>query len=472
MYEYTWRSADELARAYRSGECTPTQAVEAALARIAAVDSVLNSMVTVTAEGARAQAADADIRFRAGEELPPLFGIPVTVKDLTDTAGVRTTYGTVLHTDHVPEVDALAWSRLKEAGAILIGKSTTPEYGMRGVTESLLTGATSTPWMIGRNAGGSSGGAAAGVAAGIVPLAWGSDGGGSIRVPSALCGVVGIKPSTGRIPHADNEDADGTEGPIARTVLDAAVMLDATVGRHVRDRFTIPSTGERFADSARRPGDLTGLRVAASVDLGQGEVHPDTRAAFEAALDVLRNLGAEVTNVTPVLPSAGDFFIKYWGPEFATFVDEMDAADQPVWNVIRRLADRARGLGLGDVSAAMRSVKTQIYNAYADVFENHDVVVTPTTPFPAPPHPGDAATTDDVLAEVELVLHRLTEPPSHAGLPAITVPCGFSSDGLPIGLQVVTPLYEDGRAIYVAARYEQATEWHMRHPVLEDTPNP
>lgn len=462
----SWWTADDLARAYRAGECSPVDAVEAALARIADVDGDVNSMVTVTAEAARAEAREAARRISSGEELPALFGVPVTVKDLTDTAGVRTTYGAVLFKDHIPDTDALAWARLKAAGVILIGKTTTPEYGMLGITDSLLTGPTSTPWRIGYNSGGSSGGAAAGVAAGIVPIAWGSDGGGSIRVPAALCGVVGIKPSVGRIPHLNNDDPDGTEGPIARTVLDAAEMLDATAGRHDRDRFSLPLTGDRFADFARRDGDLSGLRIAASADLGQGEVDPEVRAAFSEALEVLRELGAVVTTVDPNLPSALDFFLAYWGPEFVSFVDEMDEAGEPVWPFIRWAAQRARGLDPVTVSAAMRTVKTQIYNGFADIFENFDLIVTPTTPFLARPHPETEEIVGESLDRPELVLHRLTEPPSHAGLPAITVPCGFSEAGLPIGLQIVAPLWEDGQAIYVASRYERATPWHSQHPAF------
>lgn len=470
MNQRTWQTAEELAHAYREGTYSPVDAVEESLARIEAVDGAVNSMVTVTAGAARAEALAADRRLRAGEELPALFGIPITVKDLTDTAGVRTTYGTLKFADYVPEADALAWARLKAAGAILIGKTTTPEYGMLGITASKLTGHTSTPWKIGYNSGGSSGGAAAGVAAGIVSVAWGSDGGGSIRVPAALCGVVGIKPSVGRIPHLDNEDADTTEGPIARTVLDAALALDATVGRHARDRFSVPLTGERYADSARRAGDLSGIRIAASVDLDQGPVDPDVRDAFEASLETLRALGAQVTRVTPALPDTTDFFLSYWGPEFIVFVDEMDAEDQPVWTFIRRIAERARKMSPLEVSRAMRSLKTQLYNGYADVFENYDAIVTPTTPFPARPHPEDADSAgisgDGPLDRAVFELHRLTEPPSHAGLPAITVPNGFSPSGLPTGLQIVTPMYEDGRAVYIASRFEQATDWHTRHPNL------
>jgi Asp-tRNA(Asn)/Glu-tRNA(Gln) amidotransferase A subunit family amidase len=190
------------------------EVVEAVLDRMDQVDPVLNIMVTSTAEQARDDAKVAERRFLAGGDLPALYGIPMTVKDLAETAGVRTTYGCTAFADNVPDFDAIGWARLKEQGVILLGKTTTPEFGLIGVTESKLTGSTSTPWRPGYNASGSSGGAAAAVVAGVGPIAWGSDGGGSIRVPSSLCGAVGIKPSLGRIPTLNSVDGDETDGPI------------------------------------------------------------------------------------------------------------------------------------------------------------------------------------------------------------------------------------------------------------------
>ena len=470
MNKLTWRTADELGSAYRSGTISPVDAVEASIQRIEAVDGAINSMVTVTADEARASAIEAEKRLQRGEELPPLFGIPVTVKDLTDTAGVRTTYGCQRFANHIPDQDALAWARLKQAGAILIGKTTTPEFGLLGITDSMLTGRTSTPWKIGHNSGGSSGGAAASVSAGIVPLGWGSDGGGSIRVPAALCGVVGIKPTTGMIPHLNNDDADTTDGPIARTVLDAAIMLDATAGHHPRDRFTFPLAGAFMADAARRSGDLSGLRIAASADLGHGSIDPEVRESFETALEVLRNLGATVSDVVPQLPNVLEFFVSYWGPECVVYLDEMDSLGQPVWTTVRRMAEAARKLSPMQVSNSMRGLKTELYNGYADVFDSYDAIVTPTTPFPAFPHPDDAGAAPFVdglpINDRTLELHRLTEPPAHAGLPAISVPSGFTASGLPLGLQVMAPMYEDALAIFIASRYEQATQWHTQHPSL------
>lgn len=465
-----WKSAHELSQLYRRREVSPVEVVEASLARLEEVNPRLNAFVTVTADSAREMARDAERRLGTDEDLPPLFGVPITVKDLTDTAGVRTTYGCVGFKDHVPEADAIAWERLKTAGMILLGKTTTPEFGLLGVTESKLTGSTGNPWDPTRNAGGSSGGAAAATAAGISAVSWGSDGGGSIRVPSSVCGTVGVKPTAGRIPHAHNTDADTTEGPITRTVVDAAMMLDVTVGPDPRDRIALPRTGERYLDAALAPGDLAGMRIAASHNLNQGPVDPETRRVFTAALDDLRAAGATVEEVQIDLPPAFDYFVPYWGPEYIELVDQMSAEGLEIWPLMTRLADLARKLTGAEASDAMRGWKTRIYEAYAGVLASFDLMVSPTTPIPAFPHCGDLGGLEVIdgvrVEEAGMAFHSHTESPSHAGLPAITVPCGFTSELLPVGMQMIGPLYADAAVVAAAARYQRATDWHDRHPVL------
>ncbi|MFF8632412.1 amidase [Streptomyces werraensis] len=468
--DLTWLSAYELGELYRSRELSPVEVVDAALNRVDQVDDRLNIMVTVTADSARKQAAEAERRFATGEDLPPLYGVPITVKDLTDTAGVRTTYGCVAYADHVPDEDAISWARLKEAGVILLGKTTTPEFGLLGVTESKLTGTTGTPWDPTRAAGGSSGGAAASTVAGIAPIAWGSDGGGSIRVPASLCGAVGVKPSTGRIPLIGNTEPDSTEGPISRRVVDAALLLDVTVGPHPLDRLSLPATGERYAKTALASGDLSGLRIAADPGLQHGPVDNETRRVFSAALEDLRTAGAVVEEVQVDLPDPLQFFIAYWGPEYINYVDEMREGGLGVWPLVARIAEQAAALSPVDVSRAARDTKTGIYLAYAKVFSEFDLLVTPTTPFPAFPHAGDiggpAVVNGQPVDEPGAHLHRLTESPSHAGLPAISVPCGFTDEGLPVGLQIIGPQHSDTAVVYAASRYERVTDWWNRHPAL------
>ncbi|MGW9136658.1 amidase [Streptomyces sp. NPDC055681] len=468
--DLTWLSAHELGHLYRRRQLSPVEVVGAALDRLEQVDARLNVMVTVTADAAREQALKAERRFAAGEELPPLYGVPITVKDLTDTAGVRTTYGCVAYADHVPDEDAAAWTRLKDAGTVLLGKTTTPEFGFLGVTESKLTGTTGTPWDPARAAGGSSGGAAASTVAGVAPVSWGSDGGGSIRVPASLCGAVGVKPSTGRIPHIGNTEPDTTEGPITRSVVDAALLLDATVGPHPLDRLSLPATGERYAEAALAEGDLSGLRIAADHGLLHGPVDRATQRAFLSALEDLRAAGAVVEETQVELPDPMEFFVAYWGPEYITIVEQMRAAELEIWPLAVDIADRAARLSPVEVGRAGRETKTAIFLAYAKVFADFDLLVTPTTPFPAFPHAGDVGgpttVNGQLLPDPGWHLHRLTESPSHAGLPAVSVPCGFTSEGLPVGLQIIGPQYADGAVISAAARYERSTDWWTRHPAL------
>ncbi len=320
--------ATELARAIRERAVSPVEAAEAVLARMERINPLVNAFVTVTAEQALAAAREAErqVTVTPAEQLAPLHGVPITVKDLTDTAGVRTTYGSVAFKDHVPERDTLAWSRLKAAGAVLVGKTCTPEFGMLGVTESPLTGITNNPWDVSRTAGGSSGGAAAAVASGLAPLAWGSDGGGSIRVPASCCGVVGLKASTGRIPVHGEADVYGlvsTSGPLTRTVADAALMLQVTAGPDPHEPMALPAPLVPFTE-ALRDASVRGLRVAFSPDFGQGPIDPDVRDRFEQALRVSpKDLGAHVEPVDIDLPDAIQYFQDFWTPAFTVALDEL-----------------------------------------------------------------------------------------------------------------------------------------------------
>ena len=469
MSELVWTPATELARLYRARKLSPVEVMDAVLGRLDTVDADINAFVTVTADQARRQAKDAEERFRSGDELPPLSGIPITVKDLTDTAGVRTAYGCKSHSANVPERDAISWQRLKQAGAILVGKTTTPEYGMLGVTESHLTGTTGTPWDPARTSGGSSGGAAAAVAAGVGPLALGSDGGGSIRVPASCCGVVGVKASVGRIPIRGNTEPDQTEGPLTRTVADAALMLSILVGPHHEDRLSLPATGENYPAIVAESRAVSALRIAYSADLGQGPIDPQTRSTTEQALRTAEQAGAVVEPVDMSLPDAIDYFVTYWGPEFVGFVDQTLKPAGDAWPFIEQLADMARGLSAAQVSHAVRGLKTEIYNEFDRILQRYDLVVTPTTPVPPFPHAGDKGGVDEVdgqpVRRPGLYFHRLTEPPSHAGLPAISIPAGFTPDGLPVGMQLIGRLHADGEVLAAAAAFEALVPWAHRRPL-------
>lgn len=462
MTELTWMTAAQLSEKFRTKETNPVEVLDAVIAQIERTEDNINAFVTLTLELAKEQAQDAAKRLSSGEDLPPLYGVPITVKDLVETAGIRTTYGCTAYANFVPDEDSVSWARLKSQGVILIGKTTTPEFGLLGVTESKLTGTTNNPWNTKCTAGGSSGGAAAAVVSGVAPLAWGSDGGGSIRVPSSLCGVVGVKPTLGRIPTAQSTDGDSTDGPIARTVLDAALMLDATVGHHPSDRFSLPATGEHYAEAVRKaPSDMRGVRVAALPDLGQRVLHPETRRVFESSLELMRDAGATVEIVEISLPDTTEYFNHLNGPEYAAYVDEYlagGATEEEIWPLILDFADKGRQATGMEVSRAFRDQKTEIYDAFCNAINSFDVLVSPTTPVPAFEHGGDYGPSIPVdgvdTPPLGAFLHSMTEPPAHAGFPAISINGGFTNSGLPVGLQFMSRLHDDLGAVVAAARWE------------------
>lgn len=468
--ELCFMSALELRDAIRNREVSPVEAVSAVLDRIEAVDPAVNAFVTVVGEQAleAAQAAERHVGDGA------LDGVPITVKDLTSTAGVRTTFGSRQYAEHVPDQDTIGWARLKAAGAILIGKTTTPEFGLKGITESDLTGVTRNPWNLERTSGGSSGGAAASAAAGTGHLAWGSDGGGSIRVPAACCGVVGLKASVGRIPATGEfpvTETAMTAGPITRTVADAALMLNVTAGPALGEPFALPAPDVDFLD-ALAGASVKGLRVAYCPDLGRARVAAEVRACVDAAAEFFAgSLGAHVETVTVDLPDPIQYFIDYWCPSIADEVEAGALAGAELPALIAELAALGRNRRATELSHTATVTRSRIAAGFATVFGSYDLLLTPTMPVAAFPHPGEVGGNTHIDgAPVEypaLDFHRLTEPFSHAGLPAITVPCGFTSEGMPVGLQIAASHHGDAAVLGAAAAYEDATDWHDRRPPLE-----
>ena len=479
LIDLCYASASTLRDLYLRREVSPVEVVSAVLRRVEEVDPKVNAFVTVLADEAMREAGRAEselVRSRP-EDLRPLFGVPVTVKDLVDTAGVRTTYGSRHYAENVPDVDALSWARLKAAGAILIGKTTTPEFGMLGVTESPLTGVTNNPWDLGKTVGGSSGGAAAAVAAGMAPLAWGTDGGGSIRIPASCCGVVGLKASMGRIPvlgECNVYDSVNTGGPMARTTSDVAMMLQAVAGPDERDPLSLPASDVDYVAGIRE-ASVRGLRIATSLDLGTGPVASAVRELFEASVAVFgEGLGAEIDTVRVDLPDPVDYFLSYWSPETAGFIEEMiveagyDLRDSHP--LLAELAERAHTMSAYDYWRVAVETRGRIAAALAEVFRDHDLLLTPTMPLPPFPHPGPAAGPTEIdgvpVERPAIDFHRLTEPFSHAGLPAISVPCGFTVDGLPVGLQIVGRHHDDLGVLAAAAAFEAETGYAQAKPAL------
>lgn len=471
--------AYEVAAAYRRRTLSPVEVVDAVLERIDRLDSLVNTFVTVTADTARAQARIAEKAFSGAdaEHLPALYGIPVSVKDLENTAGVQTTYGSVHYTDNVPTEDAIIWARLKKAGSILIGKTTTPELGASGVTESELTGITRNPWNLDRTVGGSSGGAAAAVASGFGSIATGSDGGGSIRVPASYCGVVGLKPSAGRIPF-NNADAAyepvTTTGPITRTVRDAALILNATHGPDPFDPISLLDSGHDFA-TGLATASLRGVRIAYSPDLGSGPVASTTRAVIDGlASRITGHLGAHVERIELDLPDPAEYFFRFWTPLVALEQEEVvlsnpeaDEADYP-------FIGRARAMNALEFARTQMIERSRIHTAFARVFEQFDLLIWPTTASSAFPHPGLHGYPDQIdgvpVSAPDVDNQRLTEAIAHAGYPAISVPAGLDAHGLPVGLQIAASHGRDRAVLEAAACIERAWPWSW--PTLSDVSRP
>ena len=455
----------------RRGEVSAREVVQAHIARIEAFDPVINAIVTRTFDAALTRAAEADQALAAGRPLGLLHGLPVAHKDLAETAGVRTTYGSPLFADNVPERDALVVQRMAEAGAISLGKTNVPEFGAGSHTVNPVFGATHNPYDPSRSAGGSSGGAAAALAARMIMLADGSDLGGSLRNPASFCNVVGLRPSPGRVPawpFADVADQFGVSGPMARTVADTALLLAVLAGPDPRVPLALDAPPPAVAGPAQilalLDRDFTGIRIAWSPDLGL-PVEPQVLDALGPAREILAGLGGTVTDVAPDLAGADELFRTFRAFAFATFrADLLRQAPDLVgpnvtWNIQRGLEVTAADLSRATVLRAALAERVSAF--FADV----DVLACPVTQVA----PFDV--TLDWVHEINgQPLHSYLDWMSSAylisatGLPAISVPAGFTRGGLPVGLQLVGRRRGDWDLLAVARAFESATGYAARVP--------
>ena len=466
--EICWMSAVELAAAIRARRLSPVEVTRAVLARIEAVNPTLNAYCTVVPERALAQARAAEAAVGRGGELGTLHGVPLSFKDLTATAGIRTTMGSRIFENWVPDVDALVVERTQRAGGVVLGKTNTPEFGCKGVTDNPVFGHTRNPWNRDLIAGGSSGGAAAAVAAGLGPLAEGSDLAGSIRIPASVCGVVGLKPSLGRVPRwpaLNGWTGFSHVGPIARTVADAALALSVWAGPDDRDPSSLPATGEDFARAI--DGGAQGLRVAWSPDLGGAPVDPEVRRITEAAAKAFVDLGCRVEEAHPALGDVLTLFMDLTAPMRAAAM----APYLPQWReqldpMLRLRLDRAESMSAVEWERATHR-RTTLWQHVRQFFERYDVLLTPTTSVPAFPI-GQAfpAAIDGRALSNQLEWFPFTYPFAITGQPAISVPAGFTGDGLPVGLQIVGRRFADATVLRVAAAFEAARPWAHRRPPL------
>lgn len=469
-------SAAELARAIRARELSPVEVVDATLERIERHDGAVNAFITVIAEQARdaANRAEHEVMSKPPESLGRLHGVPISVKDLTPTAGVVTTYGLRERSRYVPGEDGTAWARLKAEGPILLGKTATPPLGMLCVTESELNGVTSNPWDLSRTAGGSSGGAAAAVAAGFGPIATGSDGGASIRVPASFCGVIGLKPTPGRIPlipEASRFETTLALGPITRTVADCALAFSIMAGPHTRDPFAIHEPQPDFVVGLDR-ASVTGKRIAFCVD-SFGEIEPDVVEAIHmAAMCFETDLDANVDFVSMTLPDTMEYYNDYWVSLMALGMNEIAGLNFSAYPPLVDWLERASHATAAQYLSAAFGRRDEIHEAFATVFDTHDLLITPTTPQVAFPHPPPelrgASHCNGKPTAIPAVDHaRLTDPPTQANCAAITIPCSFNADGLPIGMQIIAPAGGERAVLQAAAAFEPFSPTLDRHPCLD-----
>ena len=466
--ELCYTPAVTLARMIRCGEVSPVEVVANALTRIEAVNSEINAFCAVFVEEAMSAARRAEQAVVESQTVGPLNGVPIAIKDLTPTKGHVTTLGSRIFGDWVPEHDAVIVERLLGAGAIVVGKTCTPEFGYSGFTRSALWGESRNPWDLARTPGGSSGGSAAAVAAGCVPLAEGSDGGGSVREPAACCGVTGLKPSYGRIPFDLFPTQFSTVfhfGPLARTVADAALFLDVTNGPHDRD---IQSLSPKLDIPVPPPNDISGLKLALNMDFGLFYVDSEVEADVRAAAEALRAAGAEVTEVELAFDRAAVYASEADLRSLATILQGALLAEHR-----NLMTDRAAAIVEGGARYRGVEVKnfeverTKVWQALAPVLAEHDALLCPTQAGPAPRNDQSEADFDWVDDEGRYHGHFMSQYFSFVSqVPAFAVPAGFTAAGLPTSVQIVGRRYDDNMVLRIAAALEQARPWAQHRPPI------
>ncbi|WP_456621848.1 MULTISPECIES: amidase [unclassified Bradyrhizobium] len=453
--------ATTAARLIRKRALSPVEYVDAVLGAIERTQPTLNAYATVTADAARAQARVAEQAVMAGEQLGPLHGVPVNIKDLFATKGVRTAHGSAVLADNVPSQDDILVTRLKNAGAIMVGKSTTPEFGHKGHTDGPSFGITRNPWNPARTAGGSSGGAAVAVAAGLGPLGLGTDGAGSIRIPAGACGVVGLKPTTGAVPYEQTSDSFfnyAAAGPLTRTVADAALMMDSLVGPSTLDPWSLGAPGNGTLMPGLISEDLSGLRIGYLSAMS--DCSADVAANAKASLAALAELGAEVeeagVGMDWIAGPARLMYLAnlnvYFGHHLEKWRDRMD----PV--LVEWIAAGSKAT-LVDFRKA-QVARSRLYRGVQKLLESYDFLVTPTLPTTA--IPAEAGKTVDAL--FNRGWNAFVYPFNQSGNPALSVPNGFGADGLPTGLQIVGRWWKDNDVLRLGAILERIRPWADRRP--------
>ena len=464
--ELYFTPATRIVELVRNREVSAVEVTRAVLDRIEAIDDRLNAYCTLAADVALEAAEAIDLAIGKGEDAGPLCGVPVSIKDLVATEGIRTTFGSKIHERNIPNFDGPLVERLKRAGAIILGKTNTPEFGHLGVTHNQVFGVTRNPWSLEHSPGGSSGGAGAAVAAGLGPLAVGTDGGGSIRIPASFSGIFGLKPNLGRVPQYPV--GVGLEwlshaGPMTRTVEDAGLMLDVMAGPDDRDLSTLPPPPSSFQAAAHET-DISDLRIAWSPTLGYARVDSEVAEATERAAGVLGDLGCELDRIEDVFDDPGDdWFTLFCAKIAAGHRDDLDQVRdilEPGYLSFVESGMKASAVDCQIAGSRRRSLMQRM----GEVLGDSDLLLTPTVAVPPLPIGVDNP--------VEIDGHEIslfgwipfTYPFNMTGQPAASVPCGFTSDGRPIGLQIVGRRFDEYTVLRASAAFELAAPWAQSHP--------
>ncbi len=466
--EICFSSAVKLANSIKSQEISAIEVAETIFERIEKINPHINAYCTPTFELARELAKKADLRIKNREKIPLLNGVPTSIKDLMDVKNVRTTMGFKPLQNTIAEEDEPVVARLRQAGAVLLGKTNTPAFGHIPVTDNLIFGATKNPWNLGRTSGGSSGGAGAATAAGLCALALGSDGGGSIRIPSCFCGVYGLKPSFGRSPRYEHGNISWTTldhyGPIVRYVEDAALMLDVMKGPDDSDRFTIPSSDVNYLQKLNEKP--TKLKIGYSMDLGFVKaVDPEVEKSVLEAAQKLKKVdwSVEESNIKIKKPELSFNTIVTAGLAYdlQQFLKQKENLDPTLVKMIEA------GLTYSaiDVKRA-EAQREEIYHEFCNSFKNFDILITPTLACPAfglgmmypPKIAGKGVSPVGFMS--------FTYPINLIGNPAASIPCGFSSEGLPIGMQIIGKRFDELTVLQVSKAFEEIAPWQSIRPKL------
>ena len=451
--ELNQRPATELAKLIRTKSVSPVEVLRAHLDTIERLNPKINAVCTLVAEAAMAAAQRAERTVMAGEEIGLLHGLPIGIKDVTATAGIRTTFGSPLHADNVPTEDAAVVTRIKQAGAIVIGKTNTPEFAAGANTVNRLFGATRNPWDLALSVGGSSGGGAAALAAGMMPLAEGTDFGGSLRVPAAFCGVVGLRPTPGLVPRFPTQlpwDPSAVHGPMARTAEDTALLLEAMMGGDDLTPISVTAPWRSPVDAVVQIRDLKNVRVGYAPDIAGVGIDAEISDACRTTAKRLVDYGATVDEFEFSLADGRDAFLKLRGfTMVARFLEYVNNTERFEPNLKGNIETGLK-LTIADVAGAERK-RAELWNRWRALFERFDLLLTPTTPvapFPVEQNYPDTIAGRKMTSYIDWIAPTFLVTMST--LPAASVPCGRTAAGLPIGLQIVGPRFAEPKILGAA----------------------